>query len=82
MKKQILVALISIIPAISFAKVSDFNTMISDNQKDQQQLHKSVNSNVADANKVVRQGKRERLVFVEDQNRHPKQILSSDQNHF
>ena len=63
MKKQILslVALTIAIPAMSFAKVSDFNAMIADNLKDQAALHGEVKGQIPN----VKIKARERMVVVE-----------------
>ena len=49
MKKQLLVTVIALVPAMGFAKVSDFNAMIADNMKEQNQLHSEVKNNVIEA---------------------------------
>ena len=64
MKKQLLVTVIAMIPAMSFAKVSDFNAMISDNLKEQNQLHSTVTENVGEAREV--DNSHERIVIVEN----------------
>ncbi len=62
MKKQLLVSVIAMIPAMGFAKVADFNAMIADNMKEQSQLHSTVKTNVGEA----RDEARERIVIVEN----------------
>ncbi|UXR63520.1 hypothetical protein EZJ49_10580 [Bdellovibrio bacteriovorus] len=68
MKKQALIAVMTLIPAISFAKISDFNALISENTKAQSELHHTVQSNLeATRDKVAAQEKiRERIVVVEN----------------
>jgi hypothetical protein len=61
--KQVIVAIMVLIPAISFAKVEDFNQMISDNMKAQDQLHADVKNNI-DSSRVATQ-KHEKIVVVE-----------------
>ncbi|HWU44196.1 MAG TPA: hypothetical protein VN132_12180 [Bdellovibrio sp.] len=63
MKKQVLISVITLIPVVSLAKVSDFNAMISENMKEQTQLHDTVKSNVNEARGVA--DGRERVVIVE-----------------
>ena len=55
MKKLLVISLISLVPALSFAKVSDFNSMISENMQAQSQLHGSVSSQVETARIAVRE---------------------------
>lgn len=68
MKKQVLVTVIAMIPALSFAKVSDFNAMISENMKEQTELHTTVQNNVGDARESAEMaaGVHERIVIVEN----------------
>lgn len=63
MKKQLLVTVIALVPAMGFAKVSDFNAMIADNVKEQNQLHSEVKNNVIEARDTAR----ERIVIVENE---------------
>lgn len=66
MKKQILAAVVAMIPALSFAKITDFNSLISENTQAQKELHTTVKSNVKDAREVAEiGGKREKVVLVE-----------------
>lgn len=66
MKKQILVAVLTMIPVMGFAKVSDFNELIKENVKAQNELHSTVKNNVGDARDAVADQKmRERIVVVE-----------------
>jgi hypothetical protein len=55
--------LITVLPLTSFAKVSDFNALISDNMKSQTELHTTVRKNV----EVARDEKniREKVVVVD-----------------
>lgn len=46
MKKLLMISTLSLIPTLGFAKVSDFNAMITENAKAQTQLHKSIEVNV------------------------------------
>lgn len=62
MKKQLLVTVIAMVPALGFAKVADFNAMIADNMKEQSQLHSTVKTNVGEARDTAR----ERIVIVEN----------------
>ncbi|HEX7674251.1 MAG TPA: hypothetical protein VF412_08770 [Bdellovibrio sp.] len=64
MKKQLLVTVIAMIPAMSFAKVSDFNAMIAENIKEQNQLHSTVTENVGEARQAS--NTHERIVIVEN----------------
>ncbi len=67
MKKQILVALMTLVPAIGFAKIQDFNALISENVKAQKELHKNVQTNVeATREQIAAQSIRERIVIVEN----------------
>lgn len=49
MKKQIIVTIISLIPTMGLAKVTDFNALISENVKSQKVLHSAVKQNVLEA---------------------------------
>ena len=64
MKKQALIILIALVPAVSFAKVSDFNALITENMNAQSALHNEVQGHVkaAKADSNIR----ERMVFVEN----------------
>ncbi|MEK2645532.1 hypothetical protein [Bdellovibrio sp. BCCA] len=67
MKKQLLVTVIAMIPAMSFAKISDFNALISENVKAQNELHSTVKHNLDDARDAVAAAQvRERIVVVEN----------------
>lgn len=61
MKKQLLITMIVMLPALSFAKVADFNAMIADNAKEQNQLHSTLKASVGEAHEALR----ERIVVVE-----------------
>lgn len=61
MKKSILFLVALTIPAISFAKVSDFNAMIADNMKDQTELHSEIKNQMPSKKIQARQ----RMVVVE-----------------
>lgn len=65
MKKQVLITFLSLIPAIGFAKVADFDSLISDNVKAQGELHSAVKKNINEARGDVLSNKRERIVVVE-----------------
>lgn len=64
MKKQVLVTIISMIPAMSFAKISDFNALITENVKAQDELHSTVKHNINETREAV--NVRERIVVVEN----------------
>lgn len=67
MKKQILTAIIAMIPAMSFAKISDFDGLITENAKIQQDLHSKVKHSINGARNVVANSNvRERIVIVEN----------------
>lgn len=67
MKKQVVIAVMTLIPAISFAKISDFNALITDNVKAQSELHHTVQDNLgATREKLAAQNVRERIVVVEN----------------
>lgn len=67
MKTKALIMILSILPATGFAKISDFNAMISENMKQQSELHGSVKNNVAEArDSVESEGVRKRMVVVDD----------------
>lgn len=68
MKTQFLtLTLMALLPTISFAKVADFNTLISENSKAQKELHSTVKQNVQEARDAASLDltKRERMVFVD-----------------
>ncbi len=66
MKKQILIAIALMIPATGFARVADFNALITDNMKAQGELHSTVTENIKETRKNVANAKpRERIVIVE-----------------
>jgi hypothetical protein len=46
MKKLMMISILSLIPTLGFAKVSDFNAMITENAKAQTELHKSIETTV------------------------------------
>ncbi|MNK96848.1 hypothetical protein D3C87_1171580 [compost metagenome] len=67
MKKQILFAVVAMIPVLSFAKVADFNALITDNMKAQTELHTTVTGNMAETRKAVADANiKERIVIVEN----------------
>lgn len=70
MKKQLLIAAMTLIPAMSFAKISDFDAMINDNVKAQNELHSTVKTNLNEAKSATEEGAlqvpRERIVVVEN----------------
>lgn len=67
MKKQLLITVMTLIPAMSFAKVSDFNELISENVKAQNELHSAVRNNVIEAREATAAAQlRERIVVVEN----------------
>jgi hypothetical protein len=66
MRKQLLIAAMTLIPAMSFAKVSDFGEMITENVKAQNELHETVRHNVDDAREVAAKNTRQRIVVVEN----------------
>ncbi|KYG61231.1 hypothetical protein [Bdellovibrio bacteriovorus] len=67
MKKQVLVTIIAMIPAVSFAKISDFNALISENVKAQGELHSTVKGNIDEARDQAAAAQvRERIVVVEN----------------
>lgn len=70
MKKQVVIAVMTLIPALSFAKISDFDAMINENAKAQTELHTSVKTNLHDAKAGTEEHKlreaRERIVVVEN----------------
>ena len=70
MKKQAMIAVMTLIPAVSFAKISDFDAMINDNVKAQSELHTSVKTNLKDAKEETQEARlkdpRERIVVVEN----------------
>ncbi|MBV2167529.1 MAG: hypothetical protein KUL82_02370 [Bdellovibrio sp.] len=67
MKKQVLATVIAMIPALGFAKVSDFNALITENVKVQNELHSTVKHNMEEAREgVAAADVRERIVVVEN----------------
>lgn len=68
MKKQVLVAIIALVPTMGFAKVTDFNALISENVQTQKELHSTVKHNVQEAKEATEQenGKREKIVVVDN----------------
>ncbi|MEK2688757.1 hypothetical protein [Bdellovibrio sp. GT3] len=62
MKKQVLIAMMTLIPMTSFAKVADFGSMISENAAAQKELHHAVRENLHDSREVA---KKEKIVIVE-----------------
>lgn len=66
MKKQVMIALMTLIPMTSFAKVADFGSMISENAAAQRELHESVRDNLHETREVVAKAQpREKIVVVE-----------------
>lgn len=63
MKKQMIATVIALIPSLGFAKISDFNALIAENNKSQAELHNTVQGNLAEARKVEA---RQRIVVVEN----------------
>lgn len=56
-----------LIPAVSFAKIEDFNALIKENAKAQEDLHTDLKKNMKQTRDVVaEQKKRERIVVVEN----------------
>ena len=49
MKKLMTIAIMTLVPMVGFAKVSDFNSMITENTSAQSQLHTSVKANMGAA---------------------------------
>lgn len=68
MKKQLLVSVMVLIPAISFAKEKvDFGDLISENSRAQSELHSTVKHNLEEAREIAAAVKmRERIVVVEN----------------
>lgn len=66
MKKQAVIALMTLIPAISFAKISDFNALINENSKAQSELHNTVQANLEASREYASAEVRERIVVVEN----------------
>lgn len=70
MKKQVLIAVMTLIPAVSFAKISDFDAMINENVKAQNELHSTVKTNLHEAKSATEEGAlnvpRDRIVVVEN----------------
>lgn len=63
MKKSFVTALLALFPAVGFAKVTDFNALISDNAKTQRELHANVQGTLE--KERVRPQPRQRIVVVE-----------------
>lgn len=68
MKKQLLVTVIALIPAMSFAKEKvDFGDLISENSKAQTELHSTIKNNLEEAREIAAAAQmRERIVVVEN----------------
>ncbi len=67
MKKQILTAVIALIPSLGFAKVADFNALISENMNAQQELHTELADSLQTSRKAVqKKNQRHRIVIVEE----------------
>lgn len=70
MKKQILIAmltLVTLVPAMSFAKITDFDALITENSKAQKELHSNLKGNIKEAREEAAQANvRERIVVVEN----------------
>ncbi|WP_413293981.1 hypothetical protein ACLSU7_02490 [Bdellovibrio sp. HCB185ZH] len=66
MKKQVMIAMMTLIPMTSFAKVADFGSMISENAAAQKQLHESVRGNLQETREIAAKPEaREKIVIVE-----------------
>ena len=66
MKHHILCAMLFVVPVLCDAKVTDFNELISENSKNQKQLHSEVKSQIKESRDLVEneQG-RDKLLIVE-----------------
>lgn len=70
MKKQFLLSIIVMIPSLGFAKISDFNALITENVKAQKNLHSTVQNNVSESREATEAPKmRPRIVVVENSGR-------------
>ena len=66
MKKLVTITILTFLPMVGFAKVSDFNAMISENMQAQSQLHNSVRDSVATTRAVAKDTvTEEKVVIVE-----------------
>ena len=68
MKKQMMILALTLLPAISFAKVTDFDDIITENFKAQSELHTTVKGNINEARTAdenTKEQPRERIVVVE-----------------
>ena len=67
MKKLVTITILTFLPMVGFAKVSDFNAMISENMQAQSQLHNSMKDNM-DATRTAAKETvpQEKVVVVED----------------
>lgn len=67
MKKQLLVTILVLAPVMGFAKVADFNALITENAQDQKQLHSEVKNNFQDLRGAVAPKEiRQRVVVVDE----------------
>lgn len=67
MKKLVTITILTFLPMVGFAKVSDFNAMISENMQAQSQLHNTVRDNVDVTRAVARDSvPEEKVVVVEE----------------
>ncbi len=64
MKNLLIVTMALVIPMSGFAKVSDFNSMISENMQAQGQLHSAVKENV-DVARIAKKDRTTRSIVVE-----------------
>lgn len=67
MRKKTIIAALTLLPMTGFAKVADFNAMISENMKEQNQLHGEMKNNVNEAREIVQSDElRKRVVLMEE----------------
>ncbi|MGZ3775059.1 MAG: hypothetical protein ACXVCY_16505 [Pseudobdellovibrionaceae bacterium] len=67
MKKEAIIAVLSLVPILGMAKVPDFNSLISENTKAQNELHSTVRHSIENSrDEVTAEKMRERIVIVED----------------
>jgi len=62
--KTFIIAIMVLIPALSFAKVEDFNQLITDNMKAQDQLHTDVKQNIEAARVATDTPKKQQKIVV------------------
>lgn len=65
MKKALMIALMSLVPAVSLAKITDFNAMINENSKAQRELHKEVRNSAEETRAALHDERKEPIVVVE-----------------